>query len=421
MKIDFIISLWYNTVEYVGKQHSQNLVARSKKGDAVFGDVVYLDNTAATRMDERVLEAIKPYFFDLYAVATSQFGYSLGVDSRDTLDAARGQIAAALGAKTEEFLFTSGSTESSNLAVKGVALALGEKKGHHVVVSSIEDFPVLHSARALGRQGFQVTYLPVDEAGRVDLDQLRDAITPETIIVSVQAANQEIGTLQDLRSIGEICRDKDTLCHADATHSFLRVPLDVREIPVDLVTVSAHTIHGPKGVGGLYVREGTPIRKWMDGGFQEFDLRPGVENIPGAVGFAKAVELVTPEETARLQAMRDRLIERLLQVPESRLNGHPVHRLPHNANISFRFVEGESLLLHLDMRGFAVSTGSACFSRSLEASHVILAIGGNHERAHGSVRFTFGRFNREEDVDAVAEAVEEVVMDLRRISPLGKD
>jgi cysteine desulfurase len=387
----------------------------------VFGNLVYLDNTAATRLDERVLEAMKPYFFDFYAVATSQFGYSLGIDARDTLDTARGQIAAALGAGPEEFIFTSGSTESSNLAIKGVALALGEKKGRHIVTSSIEDFPVLYSARALERQGFEVTRVPVDETGRVDLDQLRDAITPETILVSIQAANQEIGTLQELKSIGEISREKGILFHTDATHSFLRAPLDVREVPVDLVTVSAHTIHGPKGVGGLYVREGTPIRKWMDGGFQEFDLRPGVENIPGAVGFARAVELVTPDETARLQAMRDRLIERLLQVPQARLNGHPVHRLPHNANISFRFVEGESLLLHLDMRGFAVSTGSACFSRSLEASHVILAIGGNHERAHGSVRFTFGRFNQDQDVDAVAEAVEAVVTDLRRISPLGKD
>ena len=391
----------------------------------MFEDVVYLDNAAATRLDERVLEAMKPYLFDLYAVATSQFGYSLGIDARDALDVARGQIAAALGAAPEEFVFTSGSTESSNLAVKGAALALGEKKGRHIVTSAIEDFPVLHSARALERQGFQVTYVPVDEAGRVDLDQLRDAITPETILVSIQAANQEIGTLQDLKAVGEIVhgngKGAGTLFHTDATHSFLRVPLDVWEIPVDLVTVSAHTIHGPKGIGGLYVREGTPIRKWMDGGFQESDLRPGVENIPGAVGFAKAVELVTPDETARLQAMRDRLIERLLQVPESRLNGHPIHRLPQNANISFRFVEGESLLLHLDMRGFAVSTGSACFSRSLEASHVILGIGGNHERAHGSVRFTFGRFNDEGDVDAVAQAVDGVVADLRRISPLGKD
>jgi cysteine desulfurase len=387
----------------------------------VFEDVVYLDNTAATRLDERVLEAMKPYFFDLYAVATSQFGYSLGVDARDALDDARGQIAAALGANLEEFIFTSGSTESSNLALKGVALALGEKKGRHIVTSPIEDFPVLHSARALEKQGFQVAYVRVDETGRVDLDHLRDSITPETALVSIQASNQEIGTLQDLRAIGEICREKGALFHTDATHSFLRVPLDVRQIPVDLVTVSAHTIHGPRGIGGLYVREGTAIRKWMDGGFQEFDLRPGVENIPGAVGFASAVGLVTPGETARLQAMRDRLIERLRQVPHTRLNGHPVHRLPHNANISFRFVEGESLLLHLDMRGFAVSTGSACFSRSLEASHVILGIGGNHERAHGSVRLTFGRFNREQDVDAVAEAVEAVVTELRRISPLGKD
>jgi cysteine desulfurase len=389
-------------------------------GVAVFGDVVYFDNAAATRLDERVLEAMKPYFFDLYAVATSQFGYSLGVDARDALDGARGRVAAVLGAKPEEFVFTSGSTESSNLALKGVALALGEKKGKHIVTTPIEDFPVLHSARALEKQGFRVTYLPVDDTGRADLDALHDAITPETILVSIQAANQEIGTLQDVAAIGGICREKDVLFHTDATHSFTRVPLDVREVGVDLVTVSAHTVHGPKGVGGLYVREGTAIRKWMDGGFQEFDLRPGVEDIPGAVGFAQAVELVTPEETARLQGMRDRLIGRLLQVPDTRLNGHPKHRLPQNANISFRFVEGESLLLHLDMRGFAVSTGSACFSRSLEASHVMLGIGGNHERAHGSVRFTFGRYNEERDVDAVVEAVTEVVADLRRISPLGK-
>ena len=387
----------------------------------MFEKIVYLDNAAATRLDERVLEAMRPYLFDLYAVATSQFGYSLGVDARDALESARGRVALALGAKPEEFVFTSGDTEASNMALKGIALALGEKKGRHIVTSPLEDFPVLYSARALEKQGFRVTYLKVDETGRVDLDQLRDALTPETILLSVQAANQEIGTLQDVKAIGEIARDKGVLFHTDATHAFTRVPLDVREVGVDLVTVSAHTIHGPKGVGGLYVRQGTPIRKWMDGGFQEFDLRPGVENIPGAIGFAEAVELVTPDETARLQGMRDRLIERLLKVPQTRLNGHPLYRLPHNANISFRFVEGESLLLHLDMRGFAVSTGSACFSRSLEASHVILGIGGDHERAHGSVRFTFGRFNQDEDVEAVAGALEEVVTELRRISPLGKE
>jgi cysteine desulfurase len=392
------------------------------EGGSVYENLVYLDNAAATRLDERVLEAMKPYFFDVYAVATSQFGYSIGLDAREALDNARIRIAAALGASPDEFIFTSGDTESSNLAIKGVALALGEKKGRHIVTTPIEDFPVLHSVRALERQGFRATYVRVDETGRVDLDHLRESLTPETILVSIQTANQEIGTLQDIRTIAEICREKGVLFHTDATHAFTRVPLDVREIPVDLVTVSAHTIHGPRGIGGLYIRKGTPIKKILDGGFQEFDLRPGVENIPGAVGFAKAVELVTPEETARLQRMRDRLLERLLnEIPHTRLNGHPVHRLPHNANVSFRFVEGESLLLHLDMRGFAVSTGSACFSRSLEASHVILGIGGDHERAHGSVRFTFGRYNKEEDVDRVVEAVAEVVRELRRISPLGKE
>jgi cysteine desulfurase len=387
----------------------------------MFGEFVYLDNAAATRLDERVLEAMKPYFLETYAVATSQFGYSPGIEARDALDAARATIAGALGAEPEEFIFTSGSTESSNMALKGVAMALGEKKGKHIITSKIEDFPVLYSARALEKQGFQVTYLDVDEYGRVNLDQLREAITPETILVSIQAANQEIGTLQDVVAIGAICRERGVLFHTDATHSFPRVPLDVRDMPVDLVTVTAHLIHGPKGVGGLYVRKGTPLSKWMDGGFQEFNLRAGAENIPGAIGFAKAVELVTPEETARLQNMRDRLVERLLQIPHSRLNGHPTLRLPHNANVSFRFVEGESILLHLDMRGFAVSTGSACFSRSLEASHVILGIGGNHERAHGSVRFTFGRFNTAEDVDAVVDAISDVIENLRAISPLGKE
>jgi len=383
--------------------------------------IVYLDNAAATRLDERVLEAMAPYYLDTYAVATSQFGYSLGIEARDALDDARTRIAAALGATPEEFVFTSGDTESSNMALKGVAMALGAKKGRHIITGAIEDFAVLHSARALERQGFEVTLLPVDGHGRIDPDALRGALRRDTILVSVQAANQEIGTLQDIEAIGAICREHDVLFHTDATHSFPRVPLDVRRMPVDLVTISAHLIHGPRGIGGLYVREGTPLVKWMDGGFQENNLRAGVENIPGAVGFARAVELVTPEETARLQAMRDHLIAELLHVPDARLNGHPEFRLPHNANISFRYVEGESVLLHLDMRGFAVSTGSACFSRSLEASHVILGIGGDHERAHGSVRFTFGRFNTEDDVDAVVGAITDVITNLRAISPLGKE
>jgi cysteine desulfurase len=383
---------------------------------------IYLDNAASTRMDERVLEVMKPYFFDIYSVATSEFGYSLGIEAREALDKARKAIADSVGAGCEELIFTSGSTESSNIALKGVSLALGEKKGKHVIVSALEDFPVLHSAKALERQGLSVTYLAVDHEGFVDIDTLKNTITNKTILVSIQHANQEIGTVQDIETIGLICREKDVLFHTDATHTFTRVPLSLRTVMADLVTVSAHTIHGPKGVGGLFVRKGTPITKWMDGGFQELDLRAGLENIAGAVGFARAVELVTKKENNKLQTMRDHLIDRVLaEIPNTTLNGHRRKRTPQNANITFHFVEGESITLHLDMRGFAVSTGSACFSRSLEASHVILGIGGDHERAHGSIRFTLGRFNTMEDIDLIVDAMAEVVHQLREISPLGKN
>ncbi|HLA82146.1 MAG TPA: cysteine desulfurase family protein, partial [Thermoleophilia bacterium] len=362
----------------------------------MFGDTVYLDNSAGTRLDERVLEAMEPYFFDTYAVATSEFGYSMGIEAREALDRARGTLAALIGAQAEEFIFTSGSTESSNMAVKGVALALGEKKGRHIITSRIEDFPVLNTAAALGKQGFKVTVLEVDGEGLVDPRAVEKAISSDTILVSIQRANQEIGTLQDVDAIGKICRDKGVLFHMDATHSFCRVPLDVKAIPVDLVTVSGHTIHGPKGVGGLYLRAGTPLAKWMDGGFQEFNRRAGVEDIPSAVGFATAAELITGEENTRLVGLRNRLLDRALEeIPYTTLNGHRTRRLPQNANITFHYVEGESITLQLDMRGFAVSTGSACFSKSLEASHVIMGIGGDHERAHGSVRFSLSRFNTE--------------------------
>ena len=381
---------------------------------------VYLDNAAATRLDERVLEAMTPYFFDKYAVATSEFAYSQGIEAREVLDGVREALATTLGAAMEEFIFTSGSTESSNIAIKGAAL--GNKKGKHIIVSKIEDFPVLNSARALEKQGFEVTYLEVDRDGFVNLDKLSDAITSQTILVSIQHANQEIGTIQDIAKISQICHEKGALLHTDATHTFPRMPLDVKKIPVDLITVSAHTIHGPKGIGGLYIRKGTRLAKWMDGGFQEFDLRAGLENIPGAVGFAKAVELITSEETKQLQTMRDRVIDRILaEIPDTVLNGHRHKRLPQNANVSFHFIEGESITLHLDMHGFAVSTGSACFSRSLEGSHVIFGIGGDHERAHGSIRFTFGRYNTMKDADAVVETLAEIIPELRSISPLGKD
>ncbi|MBN1695790.1 cysteine desulfurase [candidate division WOR-3 bacterium] len=380
---------------------------------------IYFDNAASSRMDERVLEAMKPYFFDVYAVATSEFGYSLGIEAREALDLARAKILSALGNPEGKLIFTSGSTESSNIAIKGVVRNLSGKKGKHIIVSKIEDFPVLNSAKSLERNGIKVTYLDVDKYGLVDLNQLKDSISKETILVSIQHANQEIGTIQDIKTIGEICDRNNVIFHSDATHSFMRIPFDLSKLSVDLLTVSAHTFHGPKGIGALFVREGVPVAKWIDGGFQEFDLRAGVENIPGAVGFAKAVELVTKEENETLRNLRDYLVEKIQnEIPYTTPNGHPEKRIPHNANITFHYVEGESITLHLDMKGFAVSTGSACFSKSLEASHVILGIGGDHERAHGSVRFTFGRFNKKEDVDKMVEALKEIVRQLRVISPL---
>ena len=386
------------------------------------GKNIYLDNAAATRLDERVLESMKKYFFEVYAVATSEFGYSLGIEAREALDEARGFIAKYIGADFEEIIFTSGSTESSNMVIKGVAMALKEKKGKHIIISKIEDFPVLNSARSLEKQGFEVTYLDVDQYGLIDFDQLEKSIRKDTILVSIQHANQEIGTMQDIAKIANICKNKGVFFHTDATHTFTRVPLDVKKFPVDLVTLSAHTIHGPKETGALFIRKNTPLAKWMDGGFQEFNKRAGLENISGAVGFAKAIELITPEETKKIEEMRDHLIKRVLsEIPDTTLNGHKEKRIPQNANITFHYVEGESITLHLDMRGFSVSTGSACFSKSLEASHVIMGIGGDHERAHGSVRFTFGRYNIIDDVDLIVDNIAEVVAELRKISPLGKN
>lgn len=381
--------------------------------------MIYLDNAASTRLDEKVLEAMEPYYFDVYAVATSEFGYSMGIDAKEALQESRQTIASSIGASAEEIVFTSGDTESSNMAIKGVAAALLNKKDKHIIVSKLEDFPVLNTAKAFEKNGYKVDYISVDSEGILDLEELKNAITENTALVSIQHANQEIGTLQDIKAIANICKEKGVLLHSDATHSYTRVPIDVSKVPVDLLTMSAHTIHGPRGVGALYIREGTPINKWMDGGFQESNRRAGLENIPGAVGFAKAVELVTPEENEFLKSLRDHIIKRAEEeITDVTLNGSRTQRVPHNANITFHYVEGESMTLHLDMRGFAVSTGSACFSRSLEASHVILGIGGDHERAHGSLRFTFGRYNTIEDVDAIIDAVREIVEQLRAISPL---
>lgn len=384
--------------------------------------MIYLDNASATRLDERVLETMRPYFFDTYAVATSEFGYSQGIEAREALQNAREVIASRLNAGSEEVIFTSGSTESSNMAIKGVMMSLQKQNKNHLIISKIEDFPILYSAKNLEKQGIKVTYLDVDKYGFVDLEQLKNLILEETALISIQHANQEIGTIQNIEAISQICKEKKILFHTDATHTFTRLTIDVKKIPVDLISVAAHTIHGPKGIGGLYIRKGTPLTKWMDGGFQEFNRRAGLENIPGAIGFARAVELVTSEENEKLIALRDHLISHILsEIPQTTLNGHPERRTPQNTNITFHFIEGESITLHLDMHGFAVSTGSACFSRSLEASHVILGIGGDHERAHGSIRFTLGRYNNLKEIDKLIKTVKEIISELRKISPLGKD
>lgn len=384
--------------------------------------MIYLDNASATRLDKSVLETMRPYFFDTYAVATSEFGYSQGIEAREALQNAREVIASRLNAGSEEVIFTSGSTESSNMAIKGVMMSLQKQNKNHLIISKIEDFPILHSAKNLEKQGIKVTYLDVDKYGFVDLEQLKNLILEETALISIQHANQEIGTIQNIEAISQICKEKKILFHTDATHTFTRLAIDVKKIPVDLISVAAHTIHGPKGIGGLYIRKGTPLTKWMDGGFQEFNRRAGLENIPGAVGFARAVELVTSEENEKLITLRDHLISHILsEIPQTTLNGHPERRTPQNTNITFHFIEGESITLHLDMHGFAVSTGSACFSRSLEASHVILGIGGDHERAHGSIRFTLGRYNNLKEIDKLIKTVKEIISELRKISPLGKD
>lgn len=385
-------------------------------------DMIYMDNAATTQVDPAVVEAMLPYFTEKYAVASSQFSHSPGIEAREALEASRTAIAKALGARqAEELVFTSGETESNNWALKGVARAFRGKK-NHLIVSKIESRSVLDAAKALEKDGVRVTYLDVDGDGFVNLDQLRESITDDTFLVSIQHANEEVGTIQDIDAIAEIAKERGVLFHTDASQTFTKVPLNVSETPVDLVTITSHLIHGPKGIGALYVREGTPIAKWMHGGFMEFDMRGGVENVPGAVGFAKAVDMIVAPQIEYMSALRDQLIDGLLErIPKTELNGPRHRRLPNNVNVSFHYAEGESTLLHLDMMGIAVVTGSACFSRSLEPSYVMMAMGKTHEIAHGSIRYTLSRYNTEEEVERVIEATAEVIEALRRISPLGKD
>jgi cysteine desulfurase len=383
---------------------------------------VYMDHAATTPVRPEVVEAMLPCFSERYGNPSSV--YALAREAQVTLEKARGQVAEAIGAATEEIYFTSGGTEADNWAIKGVAAA-NRKKGDHIITSAIEHHAVLHSCRTLEKQGYRVTYLPVDEFGRVEPAAVEEAITDATILISVMAANNEIGTIQPIAAIGEIARDHGIPFHTDAVQAIGAIPIDVDSMGVDLLALSGHKFYGPKGIGALYIRKKTRIGTFMDGGAQERGRRAGTENVPGAVGLGKAIELAVaemPENVTRLTAMRDRLIREILEtIPDTRLNGHPTERLANNVNVAFRYIEGESILLMLDTLGVAASTGSACTSASLEPSHVLTACGLPPEQAHGSLRLTLGSQNTDEDVDYVLSVLPRVVERLRKMSPLNPE
>ncbi len=382
--------------------------------------LVYLDNATTTKLDPEVRKAMEPYFGESYGLPTTEYGHSFGLKVKEALEEARETIAESIGAEPEELIFTSGSEESNNLAIKGAAWASKEKT--HLVTSKIERMSVLNVMKTLEKTGnFKASYLDVNGEGFVDLERLKTAINKETLLVSVQHANQEIGTIQDISEIGKVCRDRGVLFHVDAEQSFTKLPIDVKKMNIDLLSISAHLIHGPKGIGALYVRKGVKLKPVLEGAYHESGLRAGAENIPGAVGFGKAVELVEEKQIARMKQLRDHLTEGLLKMPNSRLNGPKgAKRLCNNVNITFKYVEGEAVLLHLDMRGIIVTTGSACFSRTLEPSHVILALGLKHEDAHGSVRLSLSKYSTSEEMDYAIENVRAVVEQLRKMSPVGR-
>ena len=378
---------------------------------------VYMDYAATTPVRPEVLEAMAPYFSERFGNPSSL--YALAREAKEAVEEARGRVAAAIGADPGEVFFTAGGTEADNWAIKGTAL---RGKGDHIVTSAIEHHAVIHPCRALERQGYRVTYLPVDEFGRVDPADAEDAIADETILVSVMAANNEIGTIQPIRAIADIAHDHGVPFHTDAVQAIGAYPVDVDDMGADLLALSAHKFGGPKGAGALYIRRGTRVGTFMDGGAQERGRRAGTENVPGIVGLGRAIEVATADiegHSRRLAAMRDRLIQGILDdIPDTRLNGHPVERLANNVSVAFRYVEGESILLLLDALGIAASTGSACTSASLEPSHVLTACGLPHEEAHGSLRLTLGSRNTEEDVDYVLSVLPGVIGRLRDISPL---
>jgi len=379
-----------------------------------------MDHAAGMPVDPRVLEAMQPYFSDQYGNPSSV--HSWGSNARRALEDARSKLVSFVGARRgEEIFFTSGGTESNNLAIKGVAYR-NRDKGNHIVTTAIEHMSVMNPCKALQKEGFNVTYVPVDKYGVVDVQSLEKAITVKTILVSVMYANGEIGTIQPIRQIGEIVHRKGAFLHVDAVAAAGQVPVNVENENIDLMSISSNDMYGPRGVGALYVKTGTRIQPIIQGGGQERGLRSGTENIPATVGMGKAAEITKAEmknEGARLSQLRDRLIKGALEsVPSSFLNGHPTVRLPNNANVRFSYIEGESLILSLDMLGIACSSGSACTSKTLEPSHVLMAIGLKHEEAHGSLLFTLGKQNVEEDVDYAINALPDIVKRLRAMSPL---
>jgi cysteine desulfurase len=373
----------------------------------------YLDNGATTRTASEVWEAMKPYFLDEYGNASSL--HQWGRNASEALEKARAAIAFKLNASPGEIIFTSGGTESDNLAIKGIAHM--HKKGH-IISSKIEHPAVLRTCEALEKEGYRITYLNVDREGFVDLSQLEMEIRPETILVSVMHGNNEIGVVEDISTIGSICAEHDIPFHTDAVQSFTKEPLDVKKRNVDLISLSSHKIHGPKGVGALFVREGTQLKKLVDGGAHEFNIRAGTENVAGVVGFAKAAEIANEGHVGYMRSLRDRLIENVLRkIPSSHLNGPRQKRLCNNANFSFPGIEGESLILYLDNMGIAASTGSACASKSLHPSHVLEALGVDPEMAHSSLRLTLSRYTTQEEIDFCVDALQEIVEKLREISP----
>lgn len=374
---------------------------------------VYLDNGATTMVAKEVMVAMQPYFTIKYGNASSL--HSFGQEAKEAIEKARKIIAKSINASPEEIIFTSGGTESDNLAIKGVAKA---NNGKHIITSSIEHPAVMKACKTLEEEDYKITYLKVDREGFINLKELENAITKDTILVSIMHANNEIGTIQDVKKIGEICNKHGVYFHTDAVQGYTKIPIDVKEMNIDLMSVSSHKIHGPKGVGALYVKKGTKIKRQNDGGEHEFGLRAGTENVTGIVGFGKAIEITKTDDMKRL---RDKLIKGVLEnIPDCFLNGPRNKRLCNNVNISFRYVEGESILMHLNEKGIAVSTGSACASHSLEPSHVLKAIGLKPEDAHGSIRFTLSRYTTENEIDYTIKCLKEIIKKLREISPFKK-